>query len=490
MFRIERLLLLLVFPVLSLAAASHDPVDLFGRHRYPEAASLWERTLQSFPPKAPLSEEGVRSLKGLSMAYYEQGRLYATLQVFSRALSSEYYRGVLAEEKSPLSLYYLGQVQYQRSAWDSAVGSFEKALKSGLSKTSAHVSPSVSAPVAEVDGVFLAFAKARRAHAPPPVPARLKLKSTTARWEAFDLAGAGPADLPAGLKALSARDRRCRLSIFARSSSPRIAETEMALAAVLADAKAPELSIDRGQNTQMDYYDPFLLETLSQAYLALSEWQQIRLLGEEKRFPDLAQKFSTRRNLSEASLLRGRYAEALQFLGADKDVPSRIVRAKILGKQGQLTQAGELLDSVTQGAKAPGILREVAESYYFLNIDLQKGLQLAQQALRDKDGENYYHISAALLLATGQNDAALEEYAKGYPIEFRDRLDQIDPEYMSDYSFAIFLNRKMRYEEVVETLYHLQKEIPACRQMHDAMQGISAAQVRGYESQRIFRKGD
>jgi hypothetical protein len=69
-------------------------------------------------------------------------------------------------------------------------------------------------------------------------------------------------------------------------------------------------------------------------------------------------------------------------------------------------------------------------------------------------------------------------------------MDQIDPEYMSDYSLAIFLTSKMRYEEVVETLYHLQKEIPACRQMHYAMQGISADEARGYESQRIFRKGE
>ncbi len=469
MFRLERFVLL--FPLFSHAATTPDPVDLFSRHRYEAAASVWSKDVQSFP----LNEQGVRSLKGMSMAYYQLGSLYSRLHPFSLALASEFYRGVLGEGKSPLSLYYLGQVEYQKGDWDSAVTCFEKARKAGLSAAS------------EENGVFLDFAKARKAHESFP---GLKPKSAGAQWQALDLAGADPSQIPIRLKAVSARDRRCRLSILSRSSAPRIEETCAALQAVLRDAKTPELSADHGRNTQMDFYDPFLLETLSQAYLALSQWWQTRLLEQEKRFPDLAQKFATRRSLAESCLLRGRYAEALQFLGTDADAQSRILRSKILGRQGDLAAARGLLDSAAQEAKTPGILREVAESYYFLNIDLQKGLQLAQQALRDKDGENYYHISAALLLATGQNDAALAEYARGYPIEFRDRLDQIDPEYMSDYSFAIFLNRKMRYEEVVGTLYHLQKEIPACRQMHYAMQGVSADQARGYESQRILRKGE
>jgi hypothetical protein len=144
---------------------------------------------------------------------------------------------------------------------------------------------------------------------------------------------------------------------------------------------------------------------------------------------------------------------------------------------------------VKDNAKNPALIRDVAECYYFLSIDLEKGLQLAAKALRDRNGANYHRTRAGLLLAAGQADAALQEYGKGYKIEFRNRIDQIDPEYMSDYSHAIFLTSKMRYDEIVETLYHLQKEFPACRQMHYAMQGISAGMARSFEAQRIFRKG-
>jgi tetratricopeptide (TPR) repeat protein len=340
--------------------------------------------------------------------------------------------------------------------------------------------------IPEEDDVFLAYALARRKNAGEP---GVKPGSNPAQWQAWDLAGSGPITIPTGFKAESARARRCRLSILARSTSPMIAETYQALQDVIRDGRGPEVSQDPGRNTQMDFYDPFLLETLSRAYFSLSQWWQMRLLEEEKRFPDLAGKFSTRRSLAETCLWRGRYAEAMQFLGHGDDLENRIITAKILGKQGRLSKARELLEGAAREAKSPEILRKVAESYYFLDIDAQKGLRLAALALKDKDGAGYYRIHAALLLATGQNDAALREYAKGYKIEFRNRIDQIDPEYMSDYSLAIFLTSKTRYEEIVETLYHLQKDIPACRQIYYAMQGVSAAQARDYDSRRIFRKG-
>ena len=464
-------LALLLIPVFAGAVVSSDPVDLFKRHRYEEAASIWEKDVRG----ASLDEKGVRALKGLSMAYHQLGSLYARLHPFSLALQAEYYRGVLSEGGSALALYYQGQVQCQNGRWDSAAISFEKARKTGGAKVPAE------------DDVFLAYALGRRGNNSNP---NVTLKSSSGRWQALDLSGADPSAIPADLKTQSPRERRCRLSILSRSSTPMVTETYQVLQSVLRDGQNPEMSQNPGRNTQLDFYDPFLLETLSRACFALSQWWQMRLLEEEKRFPVPSGKFSTPRSVAETCLLRGRYPEALQYLGSkDSDAETRLLRAKILGKLGRLAEARELIEGVSREAKTPVILREVAESYYFLTIDLQKGLRLATQALKDKDGANYYRISAALLLATGQNDAALQEYARGYKIEFRNRIDQNDPEYMSDYSFAIFLSNKMRYEEIVETLYHLQKEIPACRQMHYAMQGISAASARSYEAQRIFRKG-
>jgi hypothetical protein len=67
------------------------------------------------------------------------------------------------------------------------------------------------------------------------------------------------------------------------------------------------MSQDPGRNTQIDFFDPFLLETLSRTYLSLAKWSQMRLLEEEKKFPALAEKFFTRRSLAETCLLLGHY---------------------------------------------------------------------------------------------------------------------------------------------------------------------------------------
>ncbi len=460
----------LILPALAGAGPSSDPLDLLRRHRYEEAAANWEKDANA----SPLDEKGVRALKGVSLAYHQLGSLYARLHRFSLALGEEYYEGVLAGANSPLALYYLGQIQFQNSRWGDAVSSFEKARKQGGSK------------VPDVNEAFLAFARAKQKNLSDPgnLP-----QSNAALWQELDLYAAAPSAIPAGLKVDSPRARRCRLSILARSPEPMLPELRQSLKAVVEDQQ-PEVSQDPGKNTQIDFYDPYLLETLSRAYLIVAKWLQARLLEEEKKFPELAQKLFTRRNQAETCLLLGQYAEALEALGAeDNAVEARILRAKILGKLGKLADARALLEDVAQGTKNPAQIRDVAECYYFLSIDLDKGLQLSALALRDKNGANFYRTRAQLLMASDQADAAVQEFSKGYKIEFRNRIDQIDPEYMCDYSYAIFLTSKMRYDEIVETMYHLQKEFPACRQMHYAMQGISAALARGYEPGVIFRKG-
>ena len=344
-----------MLPLFSGAFAAQDPLDLFKRHRYEDAATLWEKDVRN----SPLDEKGVRSLKGLSLASRQLGSLYSKLHPFSLALSAAYYKGVLSEAKSPLALYYLGQVQYQNGQWDSAASSFEKAGKSEGAK------------VPEENDVFLNYARAHGKNAGSGSP-----KSNAAQWQALDLSGADVSAIPGDLKASTPRARRCRLSILARSASSSVEEIRKAIAAVIHDGQSPEISQDPGRNTQLNFYDPFLLETLSRAYLSVSQVWQTRLLEEEKRFPELQRKFGTTRGLAETCLLRGQYSQALQFLGPqDNDVPGRILKAKILGKLGKVGEARTLLEGATREAKSPEILRDLAESYYFLATDLQTGLQ-------------------------------------------------------------------------------------------------------------------
>ena len=336
----------------------------------------------------------------------------------------------------------------------------------------------------ELAEVFLHYARKRMGENPGEAPAA---KENGALWQSLELKGADAGQGPPGS---TQRGRRCRLGLIIRAANPDAAEIEASLQAVLNDAQQPETYLDEGKNTQINFYDPFLMQTLSDSYYALSKLTNLRIREEEKRFPDLAAKFNTDQALAESYIRLGQYREAAGYLPKESaDIGAQLLRAQVLARTGKANEAKALLESLAGGTKNASDRRDIADCYYLLGLDLDKGLKLAGLAVKDKNGPNYYRTYANLLFAAGQTEAAMQQYAKGYKIEYRNRIDQIDPEYMSDYAFAIFKTNKLRYEEIVETLYHLQKEFPACRQMHYCMQGISAGLARSYESQRIFRKG-
>ena len=451
-----------------------DPVELIKRHRYEEAISSWDKDLGT---AKTADEKTLRALKGKSLAYARLGSLYEVFQKFSTAITEQYYGDLIEVGASPLGYFYLGQIQYKLGKFGEAKSSFEKAKKLD----------GIGPATAEMLEVF--YFHARRRLGETSGELNLSLKDNAAQWQALELKGAGLQDVPSGLTGTSQRGRRCKLRLLLKSPSTPLPDLENSLKAVLGDAQQPETYLDQGKNTQINFYDPFLMMTLSEAYYSLCKLTNLRIRREEGKFPDLAAKFNTGQALAEACLRLGQAKEAADYLGQDASVQGQLLRAQILVMQNKPREAGALLESLSNSTKNPVVKRDIADCYYLLALELDKGLKLAAQAVREKNGPNYYRTHASLLIATGQTEAAMAQFAKGYKIEYRNRIDQIDPEYMCDYAFAIFKTNKMRYEEIVETLYHLQKEFPACRQMHYCMQGISAGLARSYDPQRIFRKG-
>ncbi len=469
--RTRFLALLVAVSALARIEAKEDPVDLLRRHRYDEAVASWNLDITQ---GAKQDEKGLRALKGKSMAYSRLGSLYGTYSGFANAIMSEYYAALIETGANAIHYAYLGQIQYQAGRYAEAKASFEKARKLGGG----------SQAIQDLNEVFLHSVRKRLGENAGEVPAA---KDAGAQWQALELNGGDAAKGPAGS---SQRGRRCRLGLLIRSANPDAGDIETSLKAVLDDAQQPETYLDEGKNTQINFYDPFLMQTLSDTYYALSKLTNLHIKEDENRFPELAAKFNTDEALAESCIRLGQFREAAGYLPKDSpDLETQLLRAQLLAKTGKADQARALLESLSKGTKGASDRKDIADCYYLLGIDLDKGLKLAGLAVKDKNGPNYYRTYANLLFATGQTESAMQQYAKGYKIEYRNRIDQIDPEYMSDYAFAIFKTNKLRYEEIVETLYHLQKEFPACRQMHYCMQGISAGLARSYESQRIFRKG-
>ena len=467
-------LFLFLFALLHLPSeGKEDPIDLIRRHRYDEAIATWDTDLVG----GKLDEKGMRALKGKSLAYFRLGSLYGVYSGFSNAIMSEYYTALIETGASAIHYLYLGQIQYQTGKFAEAKSSFEKAKKLG----------GAGPGILEMVDVFLFFSKKHLGEVTGEM--NPGVKDNGAQWESLELKGAGPGDIPQGMSPSAQRSRRSKLKILLRGGTPAIADIESTLKGVLNDAQSPEMYLDQGKNTQINFYDPFLMETLSDTYYTLSKLTNLRIKDEEKRFPDLAAKFNTDQAIAESCARLGQWKDAATYLGKDGDIEGQLIKAQVLAHTNKAGEAKSLLESLSNSAKNPSDQRDIADCYYLLGFDLDKGLRLAGQAVREKNGPNYYRTYANLLFATGQTESAMQQYAKGYKIEYRNRIDQIDPEYMTDYAFAIFKTNKLRYEEIVETLYHLQKEFPACRQMHYCMQGISAGLARSYESQRIFRKG-
>jgi tetratricopeptide (TPR) repeat protein len=231
------------------------------------------------------------------------------------------------------------------------------------------------------------------------------------------------------------------------------------------------------------------LRVLGRGYLALSKWTNGKLLIQEKAFPALTAKFNTRLAMAESVLLLEQPDEALKILASESGFDVERLRARALAQKGKNKEALANLKRMIPSTRSASQKRDLAETFTQIGEGIDQGLILISDALRDKPSSPYHRAHANLLLADGKPDLAIKAFARGYKIENRNRIDQIDPEYMCDYSHALYDNYKLRYEEIVETLYHLQKEFPAARSMYYAMQGISAGMARNYDANPIFRKG-
>lgn len=455
--------------LLATVVAAADPVEMYRRHRYAQAVELWRQDSEA----KKVDEKALRAWKGTALAYHQLGALYLRLAGFSETLSADYYAGVLEQASEPRANLYLGQILFHAGKTAEAAAQFSAASKFKF--------PS-GALEADLLEVYQEAVKGKG-------EGLKRFTSGEKAWLALDLRGVGPEAIPQGLEATDARERRSQLSLLTRSKKAAIDEVEALIPIVEEEGQQPEAVGDLGKSTQLNFYDPFVLRVLGRGYLALSKWTNERLLGQEKAFPALTAKFNTRLAMAESALLLEQPSEAMTILEPETGFDAERLRARALAQSGNTKDAVANLKRLAAASRSASQKRDLAETFAIVGDGIDQGLSLISDALRDKPSSPYHRAHANLLLANGQADLAIKAFARGYKIENRNRIDQIDPEYMCDYSRALYDNYKLRYEEIVETLYHLQKEYPAARSMYYAMQGISAGMARNYDANPIFRKG-
>ncbi|MBF0430389.1 MAG: hypothetical protein HQK83_03865 [Fibrobacteria bacterium] len=463
-----------IFVAFILALSSQcwsDPLKLLKRNRFIDAIEAWEKDASL----SSNSQKKMRALKGQAIAYNKLGNLYNEYQTFFYALINEYYKIIGKHYPSPTLLLYQGEVAYYNGSYTKCIRLMKSVMASG-----------------KADRKLIDMAKVYHHYALNKLKkrdGRLILKSDypTVLWQLIQLEERST--YPKNLPISDARSIGNKLSALIRSNDPNVKEITLHLKSLLKKADEPEIILNKGKLTQVNFYNPILYKTISQAFFYLSNMKYERLLKYESDFPALSKKFQVEFSMAENYFELGKYADARHILQKEKSDDASILMAKVESAQGRNQRARIILDEINLKNASLATKRELGYTYFTLGVNKVKGLRLTAAVIRQNNSSKYLRRYASILLGLGKNQEALEVFAKGYKIQFRNSVEHIDPEYMTEYAYAIFKSSKMRYDEVVETLYHLQKAYPACRAMHYCMQGIAAAETRTFGNTRIFKKG-
>jgi tetratricopeptide (TPR) repeat protein len=448
-----------------------DPLTLLQKNRYFKAIDAWDKDAV----RKTVSQNKLRALKGQAIAYYKLGMLYKKLHEFSFALAEEYYKAIAKHTKTPTLYLYQGQIHYYYGRFNKASKLFERVIinrkatqkEKDLAKIYRHYS------LNRIRGKNLRLL--------------LKSKDPAVNWQMLTMKNT--TEIPGDLQAKDIRSMKNKLDLLLRQEKIDEKEVKKYLNKILQAADA-EIILNKGKLTQINFYDPMVLYTLSRAFFQMSKLRYKKLAKYSGRYPTLSSKFRTAYNLAEVNYELGLLREAEKQVKSDRTKNGYLLRARIKAKRNQPDEAKELLNALTAKDNSPSAKREAGYAFYELGLSNKKALFLSNSALQKKKTSLYYRRYAAILYGSGKYDEALEAYAKGYKIQFKNNVDYLDPAYMIEYAFAIFKTSKMRYEEVVETLYHIQKAYPVCRQLHYCMQGIAAADAQAISGEKIFRKGN
>lgn len=446
-----------------------DPLVLLKSNRYLEAVQAWDKDLK----QSDKTEGRLRALKGQALAYSKLGELYVSLDEFNQTLSKEFYQGIQKLESSPKVVFYLGQIDFTHGDYEAC----EKKMRNVLPKLK-------ETDLQNIAKVYLHYSLVNMGK--KSGTAVIDNKSSEAVWLNLEFSGAQKA--PESLEAEGGRSLRSKAEIALRDESPKISEIEENLNLLLALADEPEDFLNQGKLTQINFYDPLLLTTISRTFFTLSILKNREVDQYKKDFPELSEKFETALEIAESHFQLGNYTKAKKLAEQlDGEKPS-VLLAKIYTEENNLKTAKKILSSL-ENSKNPSILREVGSLYQSSGLDSKKGLKLVAEAIGNTKSPVGYQRYGTMLRKLKKYQNSLEMFAKGYKIQFRNDVEKNDPSYMVEYAYAIFEGSKMRYEEVVETMFHIQKAYPACRQMHYYIQGIAAAEARIYDSNQTFRKG-
>lgn len=460
-----------LFLFMGLHISWSNPVTLLKKHQYFKAIKAWEEDASLKKTNA----QKLKALKGQAIAYRHLGNLYSVFYNFSKELYKEYYHTIGKSNASTNVVFYKGQMEFYSGNYQLTIKLMEKVIRDNRTRPKFR----------ELAKVYRHFSLNKIHRKKGRFNMHSSFPSVT--WQIHELDDSK--SLPVGTDTPDIRSHRNKLRILIRQNNSTEKQIKTHLQYILNKGEEAEFFVNRGKLTQINFFDPLILETLAKSFYWLSGYRYEIIKKYEDEFPELVKKFKTDFSLAEVNYHLGKLSKAEKYLKSVKSVKGKLLQAKIEVKKSNHKKARNILKGIEKKAKEPALLRDLGYTYFETGLSNRKGLKYTQKALRKKKSSAYYRRYANILFSIGKTQESLETFGKGYKIQYRNSSIHNDPEYMIDYAQAIFLATKMRYDEVIETLYHIQKVYPVTRSLHYSMQGIAAANTNTFQSEKIFRKG-
>jgi len=460
-----------LFLLMGSVLSQTNPVTLLKKHQYFQAIKVWDHDAS----QKSFTADKLKALKGQGIAYKHLGDLYSVFHKFSQELYKKYYESISKSSSSISLIFYKAQLEFYSGNYQLAIKLMESVIRDNRTVPQ-----------------FRDLAKVYRHFSLNKIhrkKGRFNLRSSfpSVTWQMHELDETKA--IPVGVDTPDSRSHRNKLRMLVRQTNSSENEVKTHLQYFLNKREEAEYFLNKGKLTQVNFFDPLILETLAKTFYWLSGYRYEILIKHESKFPELAKKFHTSFSLAEINYHLDKLKIAEKYLKRVTSKKGILLHAKIEVKRSNKKAARKILKSLEKTAKNPALLRELGFTYFETGLSNRKGLKYTQLALRKKKTSSNYRRYASILFSIGKTQESLDTFGKGYKIQYRNSVVHNDPEYMIDYAQTIFLATKMRYDEVIETLYHIQKAYPVTRSLHYSMQGIAAANTNTFESEKIFRKG-
>ncbi len=482
--RVCTLILLLVFGVVN-SVKGATPQELFAKHLYFDSIAELEKMLV----KQSVNSEETHNIKYiLGLNYFRLGSLYDKLFFHAAFFEKKYYEKIAEDvpniDQNPRLMFFKGMCCYALREFDESIELFNNVVtlendnlnvaraqmwkdaaiicKKGDSKSNEdwnRLFTGVTQSIC-VDALFLRHIEQKYQKSD------INFTVDNINKDVFTL--------------------RSLVSFYSLNND--LEKAKELLTNIDFDKPVEAIQIEGGASIKL--YDPFLLKAFSNMAftqaIVLFEECIISGINRESMHPGYW--------LGRSYLELGQLSDAISILSKeDKYLQASIFLGEAYWKNGERANAREIWKKLVKKTENPILLRELAYTYERLKVTIDNTEALARKALNLKKSKDrrrlalqpYYGCLGYILFNQKKIEDAIEEYGNGFLFDQKHTVEANDPEYILEYSKAIFIPDVLSYDLINQSMLTLSKAYKGALQLRNAMSGIYLITYKNMEGGKL-----